>query len=153
MRTIRNTVTTLVLLSVLSACTSTQRATSTGASDPNVALIERHVQFANAGDTEGILSQIGDGFVWYEVTTDGLAVAVVEGREQLREFLNGYFEAGFDTVSTITPPLGSGAYYSTLETTSFTSADGPARQNAHTVYEIRDGRIRNVWYFPATRLD
>lgn len=150
MNTLHRRILPVALLACLGACASTQRASSSRASDPNVALIERQVAFANAGDAAGLTSQVSDDFVWYEVTPDA-TVTVLEGRDQLRQMLDGYFTAGYDAVSTITPPVRSGVYYATTETTEYTnSGDGSrVRQSAHAVYEIRDGAIVNLWYFPA----
>ena len=81
-----------------------------------------------------------------KLSTDG------DGREAVRIWLTGYFKSLPDVRSEALTIEQTGAFLSVRERASWTAKDGARRsQQAHGVYEIRDGLIARVWYFPSVR--
>ena len=81
---------------------------------------------------------------------DGDQIATeAAGKDALRTSMTGYFESLPSARSEILSSGASGAFVTAHERAYWT-ADGQERsQVAVAVYEIRDGLVRRVWYFPA----
>jgi hypothetical protein len=73
-----------------------------------------------------------------------------DGREALRTWLAGHCKSQPDVRSDFLSIEQTGALLSVRERASWTAPDGTRRsQQAHAIYEIRDGLIVCAWYFPA----
>ena len=67
-------------------------------------------------------------------------------------WLAGYFKSLPDVRSEMFDITQTGVFVSYRERASWTAKDGkPRAQQALAVYEMRDGLIVRVWYFPAVR--
>ena len=75
-----------------------------------------------------------------------------DGREALHTWLAGYFKSLPDVRSEFLSLEQTGPYLAVRERASWTAKDGTRRsQQAHGVYEVRDGLIARAWYFPSVR--
>lgn len=131
-------------------------ATPARAIEPPPDIAERVSQFiaaANAQDVETMVTATAPNLRWMSLEQDKLVVEVT-GQEDLRSWLQGYFNATPDARSELGTITVDGAFASAVETVSYTDGDGhKASQSSLSVYEFNgDGLIRNVWYFPAHKL-
>ena len=91
------------------------------------------------------------------ITLDGNAatdVAVIDGAAPVPLGTGfawtGYFNALPSARATLESSMVSGSYVTARERASWKTKDGTERsQAALAVYEIRDGLIARVWYYPA----
>jgi hypothetical protein len=117
---------------------------------PHARAVREFVAASNRHDVDAMLAATEDDFRWIQVVGDKAATEVF-GHVDLRSWLESYFASTPTAKSEIGPIAVNGAFASTVETASWTSADGSLRTQASTsVYEFAPGgRIRHVWYFNA----
>lgn len=108
------------------------------------------VAASNRQDIDAMLAATEPKFRWMGVQGDRVEVEVV-GHDQLKSWLQGYFESTPDAHSELDEVAVDGAYVSAVERTRWRDSEGKLRQqSALSVYQFNDeGRIRDVWYFPA----
>lgn len=106
------------------------------------------VAASNRQDVEAMVAATEPDFRWVQVVGDQAATEVF-GHENLRSWLQGYFANTPGAHAEIGPVAVHGNFASTIETASWTRADGTREaQSATSVYEFSSaGRIRFVWYF------
>jgi len=81
---------------------------------------------------------------------DGSKVSVdAVGREALKQSMVGYFASVRDVESVIEHTTVTGPYVAFRERVSWTGKSGRRSQAALGVYEVRDGLVKRVWYYPA----
>lgn len=133
-----------LLMFVLSCAAFAQDAS------PHAKAVRDFVAASNRHDVDAMLAATEEDFRWIQVVGDKAQTEVV-GHVDLRSWLESYFTSTPTAKSEIGPIAVNGAFASTVETASWTSADGSPRTQASTsVYEFApDGRIRHVWYFNA----
>jgi hypothetical protein len=74
----------------------------------------------------------------------------IAGRDALAEMLIAYRNSNPTVVGKTRDWSQNGPYIAVTETASWTTQDGSKQsQSATSVYEMEDGLIRRVWYFPA----
>jgi hypothetical protein len=61
----------------------------------------------------------------------------------------GYFASVRDVASVIEHTTVTGPYVAFRERVSWTGKSGRRSQAALGVYEVRDGLVKRVWYYPA----
>ena len=115
-----------------------------------VEVVEALFAAFNDHDAEAMSKVVSEDFELYYVT-EGEAVLGTEGPEALRAEMTDYFaslptvrsEAEFGTVS--------GSYVACKETVRWRQEGQDRSQFSLAVYEVRDGKIRRTWYYPAER--
>ena len=112
-------------------------------------VIARHVDAFNAGDLEVMSALQHPDIEWFGI--DGADMRLeIAGREALAEMLDAYRSNNPTVVGMTRDWSQNGPYVSVIETASWTTEDGTKRaQSALSVYELQDGLIRRVWYFPS----
>lgn len=111
-------------------------------------IIERYMAAYNDHDVEAMLELVHPEIQWLSV--DGNRVSVeTDGAEALAEAMRGYFETVPSTRSSIEMMMVSGNRVSVRERAHWKLSGQAYSQAVLTVYELVDGRIRRVWYFPA----
>lgn len=96
----------------------------------------------NRHDPKAMAALVADDFELYYVGDDGKAALALTGPEALEQEMTGYFEAQPEVASEITDQVDGEAFVSFRE-----QIVGGASSLA--VYEVREGKIRRVWYYPA----
>jgi len=116
--------------------------------------VKQFVEAANRQDVETMVGAVEPRFRWMQIDGEKLQIEVV-GAEQLRSWLDGYFQATPSARTRISEVQVDGAFASTVEHVEFRDSKGVLRkQSATCVYEFGEaGLIRNVWYFPAQEDD
>ena len=127
---------------------------ATGASVPRdtsaAAVVRGYVQAYNAHDIDAVLSFLAPEFVWLNVAGDSLTVEA-RGPAVVRTQLTGYFRQLPSARSELEELTVLGPWVSAKERAHWASAAGPRSQAALSVYEVRGGLIRRVWYYPSVR--
>ena len=113
--------------------------------------MERWIDAFNRHDVEAMTAEVDPAFEWFMV--DGEKVTVeTRGVDALRDSMRGYFEGLPSARSKVEDVMVSGAYVTLRERASWTSKSGEQKsQSALAVYELREGKLRRAWYFPAER--
>jgi hypothetical protein len=114
------------------------------------ATVRSYVAAYNAHDIDGVVKLLHPEFVWLNV--DGETVAVeARGRDAIRTSLAGYFKSLPSARSEIETLSTLGPWVSVRERAHWQGKDGPRSQAAMSVYEVRDGLLRRVWYYPSVK--
>ena len=88
---------------------------------------------------------------WLSVEGDQITI-FANGKTDLTEQMSNYMSSPSATTSTLAGSVKDDRFFAVREIASWMRKDGAeATQSALAVYEISDGLIRRVWYYPATR--
>jgi hypothetical protein len=109
-----------------------------------------YVQAYNAHDVNAVLSFLAPDVVWLSVSGDSLSVDA-RGQESVRSQLTDYFRRLPSARSELDALTVLGPWVSARERAHWSGSTGPRSQAALSVYEVRGGLIRRVWYYPAVR--
>jgi hypothetical protein len=104
----------------------------------------------NAHDVAAMRALWADDIVWFDIDGDRMT-ASVRGAAEFETGMQSYFRSFPDVRSTLSGALESGPYLTGVETATWTSGRGMQSQSAPVVYEVREGKIKRVWYYPATK--
>ena len=118
---------------------------------PEAAILRAYLDAFNRHDSDAVAAFCAEDVKWLSVDGDKVAPET-SSRADLQAWLTGYFKS-FPTVRSDFLSLEqTGPILSVRERASWENKAGQrVAQQAVGVYEIRDGRIRRVWYFAATR--
>ncbi|MEQ1834686.1 MAG: nuclear transport factor 2 family protein [Candidatus Eisenbacteria bacterium] len=129
------------------ATSSTIPVASPGDS-PTEALLRRYIAAFNQHDVQATLACVDTAFRWYNVAGDSMKL-VIAGRETQRSVLTRYFKAFPDVSSDNSGISVNGPWAMVRERIVWTGAKGRTESVTLAVYEVRDGQIKRVFYFPA----
>jgi hypothetical protein len=105
----------------------------------------------NAQDVAALAATVAEDFVWFNVEGEKIS-AETRGREALRTGMAGYFKSLPSAKSDIESLSVNGAFVSVKERAKWKSKSGEDRsQAALAIYEVREGLIKRVWYFPSQK--
>lgn len=111
-------------------------------------VVDRYMDAYNAHDVDAMLELVGPEVQWLSIDGDRIRVET-EGARALGEAMRGYFESTPSSRSEIEALMVSGNRVSIREKARWRVGDEWREQTALSVYEISDGRIVRVWYFPS----
>jgi len=118
---------------------------------PEAVVLRAYLDAFNRHEPDAVAALLSPRVKWYSLDADKL-VTDGDGREALRTWLIGYFKSLSDVRSDFLTIEQTGAFLSVRERASWTAKDGSRlSQQSHAVFEIRDGLIERVWYFPSMR--
>jgi hypothetical protein len=118
---------------------------------PEAVTLRAYFDAYNRHEPDAVAALLSPKVKWFSLDADKLSTDG-DGREALRTWLTSYFKSLPDTRSDALSIDQNGAFLSLRERASWTAKDGAKRsQQSHSVYEIRDGLIERVWYFPAVK--
>jgi hypothetical protein len=110
-------------------------------------IVREYVGAFNRHDVAGIMHLADPEVSWLSLAGDSLHVET-SGVTALQRELASYFGSNPTVRSTLGPLAINGPFVATRETVRW-SRDGVERsQSSLSVYEIRGGRVRRVWYYP-----
>ncbi len=110
-------------------------------------VLNEQVEAYNAADIDRLVKNITDDFKWFYVTSDSI-ILEVSGKEELRKAMEGYYSAGFNSVSSIEDYTIDGNRISFKEVVGHRNKKGEMVQSSSMgVYEMRNGKIYRAWYF------
>lgn len=102
----------------------------------------------NQHEPERMAALVHEDFEYLSVEGSKVSVDAV-GREALKQSMAGYFASVRDVESVIEHITITGPYVAFRERVSWTGKSGRRSQAALGVYEVRDGLVKRVWYYPA----
>lgn len=111
------------------------------AASPEIACVKASVEAFNKHDAAAVTALYAPDLKWYSVSALEL-----EGAARAREWLEGYFKEYPDVRSELFELSQSGPFVSFRERVTWSRGS----QSSQAVYEVRDGRIVRVWYYPSS---
>jgi len=114
-------------------------------------VVRAHLAAFNAHDINAMLKNVSEDFVWYNVAGDKMDVET-KGRDALRTGMERYFRNLPSANSELDMLATNGSFVSVRERATWKNKQGePRSQNAFSIYEVTEGQIRRVWYYPAQK--
>ncbi len=118
---------------------------------PEAILLRAYLDAGNRLDADTVAAMCAENFVWYAVEGDKLTPEV-QGRAKLHEWLTGYYKNIPSARSEFLSLEQAGPFLTVRERASWDNKEGKrVSQQALGLYEIRDGLIQRVWYYPAAK--
>jgi hypothetical protein len=118
---------------------------------PEAILLRAYLDAFNRHEVDAVAAFCAEDFKWYSVEGDKTS-ADIASRAQLRDWLVGYFKSLPTVRSEFLAVEQTGPFLTVRERPSWENKEGKRiSQQAAGVYEIRDGLIQRVWYFPSAK--
>jgi len=114
----------------------------------NGELVQRFVSAFNQHDVDAMLELSASDMRWMSVSEDRITIETSTHAE-LRAAMEGYFENTPGVRTEIRSISESGPFVHILEEAFWLSSGAEKSQCSLAVYEHLDGKLQNVWYFPA----
>jgi len=114
----------------------------------NAELVEQFVSAFNQHDVDAMLEFSAPDMRWMSVSGDQISTETSTHAE-FRAAMAGYFENTPGARAEIRSISESGPFVHTLEEAFWVSRGAEKSQCSMAVYERLDGKLQNVWYFPA----
>lgn len=116
---------------------------------PELDIVREQIDAFNRHDVEAMTARVAPDFVWLAVAGDSVTVEA-RGRDALAEGMRSYFASLPGARSEVEESVVTGPYVAIRERAIWTDRQGEERSRVSLgVYEVRDGLIRRVWYYPA----
>lgn len=116
----------------------------------SLAVVRAYFAIYNTHDIEGTVRLLAPDFRWLSAQGDSVVVEA-RGIPAIRAGLVDYFRRLPSARSEIEAATALGPWVMVRERVIWVTATGPRSQAAISVYEVRDGLLRSVWYYPAVR--
>ncbi|MBA3559908.1 MAG: nuclear transport factor 2 family protein [Gemmatimonadaceae bacterium] len=113
-------------------------------------VVKAFVAAHNRHDVPAMLELVDTGFVWLSLVGDSIQVET-RGRDALKGGMESYFRSIPTARSTIESISSLGPWVSIRERAHWRTEAGARSQAAMSMYEVREGRLRRVWYYPVVR--
>ncbi|WP_114521528.1 nuclear transport factor 2 family protein [Altererythrobacter sp. ZODW24] len=135
----------ILLATGLPGCASIEPA----APSKQEVIVSAYVEAYNARDLAAMEALMHPQIQWISVE-DGKSVIVADGREELAAQMKSYLASATTTNSTLDGFTRNGRFLAVKETAHWSDANGQAAsQSSIAVYELDDGLVLRVWYYPA----
>lgn len=117
----------------------------------NHGVVYSYVEAYNQRDLAGMAALMHDEVEWLSI--DGSDVTVMaRGKADLVTQMEAYFASPQVTQSSIEALVVDGDFRSARERAHWVASDGQTQsQSSLAVYQLEDGLIRRVWYYPASK--
>ena len=123
-------------------------AQAAAAADKPDKLVREFVAAFNAHDVDRMLTSCAPDVRWMNLAADKLTVET-SGTEKLAESMRGYFRRVPSARSELRGVVVSGNFVTAVERATWESKGQERTQCSVSVYEVREGKVHSVWYFPA----
>ena len=111
-------------------------------------IVESYTAAYNSGDVEAMGRLMHNDIQWL-MAKDNKIDIVTQGKSAMMSGLRSYFESPVKVTSTLSGWGENGHYVSVVETASWATKSGDRlTQSSNVIYQIENGLIRRVWYFP-----
>ena len=146
-RSLKTSLWALLLTLLLVGCASTSPSSSGRSTGSTAAVVQGYEAAFNAHSPEQVGRWLHEELSWLAIDGDQVRVEA-RGRAAMLQWLHVYFAQLPDVRAQIETFHGDGRYVAVHECLSWRH-EGQARQQcAHGTYEIDNGLIRRVWYWP-----
>ncbi len=136
---------TAVVAAILAALVA---ADMVAADEPPAELVKTFVGVFSRHDLPALLALTHPEIEWLSIDCSNLSVEA-RGQDALSASLQKYFEGCPTCRSTVEVSSVNGNFVAAIETARWQSKGKERAQASLSVYEILDGKIRCVWYYPA----
>jgi uncharacterized protein (TIGR02246 family) len=116
--------------------------------EAGLGVVQALVEAFNRHDPEQMAALVHQDFEYLSVTGKTVSVDAT-GREALKKSMASYFQSVHGVKSVIEHATVTGPYVAFRERVSWMTASGERSQASMGIYEVRDGLVQRVWYFPA----
>lgn len=120
------------------------------ADSTSLSVVRSYFAAYNSHDVDAVLRHVAADFVWLNLAGDSVTVEL-RGADAVRSGLVDYFHRLPTARSDIEAITALGPWVSVRERARWVGANGPRSQAALSVYEVRGGLLRRVWYYPEVR--
>ncbi len=111
-------------------------------------LISDYAAAFNARNLGAMEALMHPNIQWLSINGAEISI-VTDGKQALVDELTGYFASKPTSASALANWTQSGKYIGVTETSSWHGKDGQTKsQSSLSIYELEDGLIRRVWYYP-----
>lgn len=110
--------------------------------------VRQFVEAFNARDSKSMLLLAHENIQWLSVNREKTSIET-EGIKALQESMDNYFRACQSCKSTLEWVQSAGSRVTTFERAEWTGKNGLKFQAGLAVYEFKNGKIWQVYYFPA----
>lgn len=120
--------------------------------DPITAQVQRLIAAFNAHDVPAMVALTTDDIAWFGVAGSTLGVEA-RGHVALAAGMTSYFEGLPSARSELMSATTSGPFLTAVEKASWVQDGEQRSQCSVSVYELSQGLIKHVWYYPAHPCD
>lgn len=111
-------------------------------------VIRAQLRAFNAHDAQALVANLHEKFAWFAVDSD-VTTLEMQGRGNFRDSMVDYFRTVPGVRADIEELSVVGAFASTVERAYWLQDGVEVSQASLAIYEIRNGLIYRVWYYPA----
>ena len=141
----------LALLLLSRSTIQAQTAPAGAAADSaSLSVVRSYFAAYNEHDIDAVVRLVTADFVWLNLAGDSITVEL-RGADAVRSGLVDYFRRLPTARSDIEAITALGPWVSVRERARWVGTNGPRSQAALSVYEVRGGLLRRVWYYPEVR--
>ena len=115
-----------------------------------LAVVRAYFAAYNVHDVDGVIRLLSADFTWLSLSGDTISVEV-RGTNAIRSSLVQYFQDFPSAMSEMESATALGPWVTVRERARWQGTAGPRSQAAISVYEVRAGLLRRVWYYPAVK--
>ena len=113
-------------------------------------VVRAYMRAYNAHDIKATLAFLAPDFAWLSVVGDSIAVEA-RGVAAVQTKLQAYFRRLPSAHSEIESLTSLGSWVSVTERAHWIVPTGARSQASVSIYDVRGGQIRRVWYYPEVR--
>ncbi len=111
-------------------------------------VIQEQLRAFNAHDANAMVANLHEDFAWFGVDSNVMTLEM-QGRGNFFNSMREYFNGVPGARAEIEEIFVAGVFVTALERSYWLQGDGEVSQASLAIYEIRDGLIYRVWYYPA----
>jgi len=139
---------TAAILAAFTGCSSASIYTQ--AEQDAMWVADQHMKAFSRHDIMAVNALSHPDVTW--MSFDGNASVVqVNGHKGIEQYLTGYFSSVPNLRSEVQAISATGPYITIRERSSWSDPHGDHAQTSIMVFEVRDGLIHRVWFYPPTR--
>lgn len=141
----------LLLISFVPAYSSADDVMPTNA-NTSIEVVEQFIVSFNEHNVGKLLSHTTDTVHWFNMSGSKMLIET-SSKNELGSAMADYFQTLPDAKATLTQAVSSGNYVSTVEKVTWSHDGELDSQCSIGVYELQQGKINAVWYYPAHACD
>lgn len=113
-------------------------------------LVEKFIEAFNRHDVDAMAALTDPGVQWLSVNGDKISVET-SGQDALRGSMKSYFASIPTAKSKIERSMVAGHFVTVWERATWQAKSGEKSQSSLAVYELKEGKILRVWYYPVMK--
>lgn len=145
-------VSVLLLCSIAVNSYAKEPITAKATTNVSVEVVEQFIQAFNEHSIEQLLSHTTDTVHWFNISGSKMLIET-SSKNELGAAMADYFQTLPDAKATLTQAVSSANYVSTVEKVTWSHDGEQDSQCSIGVYELKQGKINAVWYYPAHACD